>query len=154
MNSFEIIKKINNNENFRYSNSDGSFTINSVENSFSQIVEYDIIIRLTEKCNYNCVYCGLETQGITPFFVKILKAIIKNADLSKSRFIISGGEPSISKNFLQFFDMLIKSNCSQVTIQSNASIFSNNSFFSQIELIRKYHFSYHFLALIEKLTCI
>lgn len=127
----EIVENINSDSSFTYESPDGSLSISSFSVD-GAVSEYEIIIRLTKRCNYRCLYCGVAFEEPVPKkSLKDLYAILDDADLSKSNIVLSGGEPTISPFFFSLLRKVQKSRCRKICIQTNASLFSLESFFDR-----------------------
>ena len=129
----DIVKKINNKEDIRYSSNGNSFHIFTSKLN-DKIAGYEIIIRLTGKCNYRCLYCVTEANALDKKSILTIINKLSEADLSESRIVLSGGEPTISPIFLQILTKLVNSRCSEISVQTNAAMFSNKEFVSKLPI--------------------
>ncbi|MFP4118299.1 MAG: radical SAM protein [Candidatus Woesearchaeota archaeon] len=132
MHSSELVRKINSREDFRFSSQDSSLQISSMKGESGSVKGYEIIFRITGKCNFRCLYCGVESQGLSrKSFLKLVEALEKS-DLKGSSITISGGEPTISRDFIPALQRLIETDCKSIIVQTNATMLSNGRFISQI----------------------
>lgn len=65
-------------------------------------------ILLTSTCNRSCFYCHNEGQSLSINFLTLdrIKEVIKRFDPSDTRFIISGGEPTLHPGYMEIVHYL------------------------------------------------
>lgn len=106
-------------------------------------------IALGYDCNHKCVCCPLTTfdRLHTPLGYEQLEALIfdfckefkiveeaKDSDSSRPYVVISGGEPTLYKDFLKVLDVLAR-NHADITVLSNASTCADKEFVRQMKHI-------------------
>ena len=130
----EIVSLIKKREMFMFRSKDEYFQIAGQLNKNSEVI-YQIIIRITNKCNINCEYCFIKSTEYSKYDKKIESTInkLKDLDLDGSFVILSGGEPTIHPKYQEYVNKLRESNASLIT-QTNAILFSNNNFKNKIDL--------------------
>ena len=116
-------------------------------NFLGQIYIKNIFLYITEKCNLNCEYCyfkykkgnhSLDFQTITTF----LESIKDHPYKDNIRFIISGGEPTLSWELLREIIYYIRNNFgnNRVNIQTNGISLD----YKKIIFLKKYHVGIEF----------
>lgn len=80
-----------------------------------------IYILLTENCNLSCAMCIRGKQHGVNIDIDKLKNIIQKNDFRQHDLVITGGEPSIHKNYSEIVSMMCK-NAKTVTVTSNGTL--------------------------------
>lgn len=100
--------------------------INAKYEKNNQVLGYEIIIRITYRCNLNCEFCFVDhkTSSFSNERMDILIDELKKLDMRKNRIVLSGGEPTLHPKYFQYIDKLKETN-SKIITQTNAIVFSN-----------------------------
>ena len=132
MRASELIQHINRKKDFRYSSSEGSFQISSMKDNNGKVNGFEIITRIVDKCNYRCMYCGVGFKALSKKSFSNLINVLERSDLKGSRIVISGGEPTLSRYFVSAMHRLVKTNCTEIQVQTNAVRLSDPEFFDSL----------------------
>lgn len=98
----------------------------------------EIIIKLIDFCNMNCIMCGQISQSDNKRIIRLtyLKKYFKNKDISEKRIYLWGGEPLLHpelKEIIEFF----KQKKSFVTINTNGfQLYDNLEYFARQQVDR------------------
>lgn len=130
----QIIEKVKNTEPLSLHTKNDVLQINAKYGSQGQILGYEIIIRITMKCNLDCQFCFVSNRiEIKEKWVDNLIDSLKDLNLKDSNIVLSGGEPTL---YPKYFEMLekLKSTGAHLVTQTNAVVFSRNKFFNKLNL--------------------
>ncbi|MFP4400895.1 MAG: radical SAM protein [Candidatus Woesearchaeota archaeon] len=131
----KIVEIINNREDMHYRAADDFFQLVPMFES-GKVSGYEIILRITNKCNMFCNYCFIDREKKSLSENDILKIIkgLSRANFSGIyiQFTISGGEPVLHKHFFEIIDFLLKKGVGKIVVQTNASLFSNPEMVSKL----------------------
>ena len=95
-------------------------------------------ISITDRCHFQCTYCKsdhpqkLKHQDILSY-EQLLFIVDQAIQLGINKFKITGGEPTLRKDYLLFIKELKKRNV-QVTLTTNGSLFTKNDLDSLKEI--------------------
>jgi len=93
----------------------------------------NIDIELTNKCNFNCIYCYVKRDKTTHLKVSLLETILKYCEKNDVKNItLTGGEPFLYKNFDYLIHLIENTDI-------NITFFTNGSFLKNV--IKEYDFS-------------
>lgn len=106
---------------FRYSASEGRFQP-SVGNASAPTLPFTVTFQITRRCNLNCVYCS-ECDALPDVPLETSFALIDKLS-GVERLIISGGEPTLSKNFIPIIQYC-RTRFRVVATATNATIISD-----------------------------
>lgn len=79
-----------------------------------------LYLLLTEKCNLNCKMCIRGDKSNRELSLCDIKGIQSIEELSTHDIVITGGEPTLCKNFIQIVDFL-KGKCKSLSICTNGT---------------------------------
>jgi len=122
----ELLNAISNKRPVIFHTPDDFLQINS-KYSNGIVNGYEIIFRITNKCNIACEFCFNDSKS---FFSKekeidFLFKTLSELNLEGSRIVISGGEPTTHPRFYDYLNLL-KNSKAKIIVQTNAILFSNN----------------------------
>jgi len=93
----------------------------------------NIDVELTNKCNFNCVYCYVERDKIDHLKKPLIKQILRFCEENHVKNItLTGGEPLLYNNFDFLINLIENTNL-------NVTFFTNGSFLNSV--LGKYDFS-------------
>ncbi len=108
----------------------------------------ELDIKLTYKCNNNCIYClNKDKRGQEVDYQEIKKRVSEFADKGGGKLIISGGEPLIDDNFIDLLNFSKKRGLNLFEIQTNGRMLSYESLvkkiieFGKVSFLVSFHFS-------------
>jgi len=88
-------------------------------------------IFITEKCNQNCIFCGLHNNKVPDLLLNDLKKRIDNFSKNKTNatFDLTGGEPTVRKDLLEIMKYIKSKNKNyEITLISNGMRFANQKY--------------------------
>lgn len=111
----------------------------------------ELLIRFTNKCNQRCEFCSAPIDYIDPD-LNILKMLIKHLTRSYNFHItLTGGEPTIRREFIEFVNWLVENTDSEVIrIQTNAVSLSNTILVAKLPKSNRLQFFISLHSLDEK----
>lgn len=134
MNIKKIVAKIRNKEPLVLRTKNDVLQINAKYDSQDQILGYEIIIRVTYKCNLNCRFCFIPYKfEVKEKWIERLLHAFKNIELEGSNVILSGGEPTLYPRYFEMLEKLKYSGTSVIT-QTNAVLFSKDTIFKKLNM--------------------
>lgn len=83
-------------------------------------------ISVTQKCNYNCIYCHMEginynvSNEMTPKEIERISRILVKFDIKKVK--ITGGEPLIRKDIIEIIEAFKKTGMNEISMSTNGSL--------------------------------
>jgi len=83
-------------------------------------------ISVTQKCNYNCIYCHMEginynvSNEMTPKEIEKVSRILVKFDIKKVK--ITGGEPLIRKDIIEIIEAFKKTGMNEISMSTNGSL--------------------------------
>ncbi|MEM3063418.1 MAG: GTP 3',8-cyclase MoaA, partial [Nitrososphaerota archaeon] len=83
-------------------------------------------ISITQKCNYNCIYCHMEginyniSNEMTPKEIEKVSRILVKFDIKKVK--ITGGEPLLRKDIIEIIEAFKKSGMEEISMSTNGSL--------------------------------
>lgn len=80
----------------------------------------EVIVRINTKCNQKCPFCWVKHDIKEPSTEETLWRIRYYAGIGIRRISISGGEPTIHKNLIEFFLEMKRLAYTEITLQTNA----------------------------------
>lgn len=93
-------------------------------------------LQISTECNHDCLFCSVPKFPIEkPSFKELKKRIKKMKELGTNDLYITGGEPTIHKDFFDILDYAENIGFKEITIQSNGSNLSK----SFLERVKRYH---------------
>ncbi|MFQ3675430.1 MAG: radical SAM protein, partial [Endomicrobiia bacterium] len=96
-----------------------------LKDRFGRIINY-LRVAITNKCNFNCIYCKNSDLKIQDHPLENFLRVIKIANsLGIKNFRITGGEPFIKSSIMDFFYDLAKLNIN-IAITTNASLIKDS----------------------------
>ncbi|MGC8927152.1 MAG: radical SAM protein [Myxococcota bacterium] len=103
--------------------------------------ESELLVRFTNRCNQGCEFCSAPIDYIDPE-MGVLKKLIDNLYQGNNfQITLTGGEPTIRKEFVPFLGWLVKNTKnSLIRIQTNAVAFSNRALISKLPKTRRIQF--------------
>lgn len=124
----ELGRKLSNYDFVRFHTKEFMFQIDTFTKE-GKVSGYEIILRTTNKCNMNCGFCFVDKKiHFSEKAIQRTLAFLTSLELQGSVIIISGGEPTIRKDFNQMMKTLLSTKVNQILIQTNAAMFSNQAF--------------------------
>lgn len=83
-------------------------------------------ISVTQKCNYNCIYCHMEginynvSNEMAPKEIERISRILVKFDIKKVK--ITGGEPLIRKDIIEIIEAFKKTGMNEISMSTNGSL--------------------------------
>jgi len=99
--------------------------INLLIDNFGRPVR-SLRISVTQKCNYNCIYCHMEgikyniSNEMTPKEIERVSRILVKFDIKKVK--ITGGEPLIRKDIIEIIEAFKKTGMNEISMSTNGSL--------------------------------
>ena len=86
-------------------------------------------VYITNRCNQNCLFCSADVNSSVCYIkedkLKNIIEILKELSLFSDSIKITGGEPTIRKDFLEIVKFAKKIGFQKIIIESNGQSFSN-----------------------------
>lgn len=104
-------------------------------------------IKVTSECNQDCIFCDSNAELNPNLYSeeRIMPLISKRGDLK--RLNITGGEPTVSKNFEKFVRLARRSGYEKIAVLTNGNNFEDYQFVSKIKkaglteaIVSAYHY--------------
>ena len=136
----ELLKKIEHKKLVVFHTPNDFLQINAAY-SDGKIRGYEIVIRITEKCNLGCEYCFVDHKKkyISEKNLDYFFEMVRKTNLSGSILVFSGGEPTIHPKLIEYIHSAEKSNA-KIRIQTNAVLFSKIELIDKLEKIANVDF--------------
>ncbi|XCP83853.1 radical SAM protein [Roseburia hominis] len=91
-------------------------------------------LKVTSKCNCNCIHCWVEKKQYTPTFEKIVLALDKLKELEIMHITISGGEPFLRHDIFSILQE-VKKHRFHLEIFTNASLLNESKISKLAQII-------------------
>jgi len=93
----------------------------------SKKIDNENLLRLDLRCNMNCSFCNIHNSN--EFFLSKEEMIRKIISLNNEENItITGGEPTLDLNLINYIKFAKKNNIKNIILQSNGTLFSSKIF--------------------------
>jgi len=83
-------------------------------------------LRITYRCNQNCIFCGVDKKAAPDPNEKTDAAIREAVSLGIPRLNISGGEPTLNPNLIDYIRLAKEGGVWEVTLMTNAVLCSDS----------------------------
>ncbi len=89
-------------------------------------------LMINRVCNERCVFCSTPPVGGELPFEEVKKRMLRLKEEGTDELVITGGEPTLKKDFIEILELAQKMGFEEITVQSNGTMFFREEFVQQL----------------------
>jgi MoaA/NifB/PqqE/SkfB family radical SAM enzyme len=94
-------------------------------------------LMINRVCNERCVFCSTPPVGGELSFEEVKRRMIRLKEEGADELVITGGEPTLKKDFFEILELGQHLGFSEITVQSNGTMFFREEFVQRLAKLRR-----------------